>query len=53
MQALQASGPFDTFTGLRVHALVVHAVVVLLPLTTGDSGARAVREPVISSTSPK
>jgi hypothetical protein len=33
MQALQASGPFDTFTGLPVHALVVHAVVVLVPLT--------------------
>lgn len=33
MDVIQASGPFDTFTGLPVHALVVHAVVVLLPLT--------------------
>ena len=27
------SSLFDTFTGLPVHALVVHAVVVLVPLT--------------------
>lgn len=31
--AVLAASPFDTFLGLPVHALVVHVVVVLLPLT--------------------
>lgn len=30
---LLAASPFDTINGLPVHALVVHAVVVLLPLS--------------------
>ena len=32
MLTVAASSPFDTINGLPVHALVVHAVVVLLPL---------------------
>jgi hypothetical protein len=41
MDVMLASGPFDTFTGLPVHALVVHAVVVLLPLTAAGAIAIA------------
>lgn len=33
MTVIPASGPFDTAGGLPVHVLVVHAVVVLVPLT--------------------
>lgn len=33
MSALPTAGPFDTVAGLPVHVLVVHAVVVLVPLT--------------------
>jgi hypothetical protein len=33
MSTLAAGGPFDTAGGLPVHTLVVHAVVVLVPLT--------------------
>lgn len=34
MIAVPAAGPFDTVAGLPVHALVVHAVVVLVPVTS-------------------
>lgn len=40
---LTAASPFDTIFGLPVHALVVHAVVVLLPLTALAAIAMAVR----------
>lgn len=37
------ASPFDTITGLPVHALVVHAVVVLLPLACVGAIAMAIR----------
>ncbi len=40
---LAAASPFDTAFGLPVHALVVHAVVILLPLAAIGGMAMAVR----------
>jgi uncharacterized membrane protein len=41
MDGIAASGPFDTVAGLPVHALVVHVVVVLVPLTALGATAMA------------
>jgi uncharacterized membrane protein len=40
--AADGEGPFDLITGLPVHPLVVHAVVVLVPLTAAGVIAMAI-----------